>query len=37
MDCLNRMVRVGLGKHDGRWFFRVDLWFAGFRVTRTPL
>lgn len=28
-----RMLRVGLGQHEGHWFFRVDLWWAGFRLT----
>lgn len=30
----NRMLRIGFGKNNGRWFFRVDLWFAGFRWTK---
>jgi hypothetical protein len=34
LDEKNRMVRVGLGKHDGNWFFRVDLWCVGFRITK---
>lgn len=29
----NRMLRVGFGKHDGKWFFRVDLWFVGWRLS----
>lgn len=33
MDANSRMIRIGLGKNEGRWFFRVDLWFAGWRVT----
>lgn len=33
LDLNNRMLRVGLGKHEGKWFFRVDLWFFGFRIT----
>ena len=28
----NRMLRIGIGKNEGRWFFRIDCWFAGFRV-----
>ena len=32
LDANNRMLRVGFGKHDGRWFARVDLWFFGVRV-----
>lgn len=34
LDEKNRMVRIGLGLHEGRWFFRVDLWWIGFRLTR---
>ena len=30
----NRMVRIGFGKHDGSWFFRVDLWYFGYRFKR---
>ncbi len=36
LDKDNRMLRVGFGKHDGRWFVRVDLWFVGLRLTRRP-
>lgn len=35
LDKQNRMLRIGFGKHDGRWFARVDLWFYGFRLTRS--
>lgn len=28
----NRMLRIGFGKHDGKWFIRVDLWWCGFRL-----
>lgn len=34
LDTNNRMLRIGFGKHDGRWFFRVDLWYFGVRITR---
>jgi hypothetical protein len=34
LDKNNRMLRLGFGKHDGKWFARLDLWFAGFRITR---
>lgn len=34
MDEQNRMLRAGLGKHDGKWFFRMDFWAVGFRLTR---
>lgn len=33
LDKQNRMVRIGLGKNEGRWFFRIDLWFVGYRLT----
>lgn len=32
----NRMLRVGFGLHDGCWFFRVDLWFCGWRIKHAP-
>lgn len=28
----NRMLRIGLGQHDGKWFFRIDLWLYGIRL-----
>ncbi len=34
LDKQNRMVRAGVGKHNGKWFIRVDLWVAGFRLAR---
>jgi hypothetical protein len=33
LDSKNRMLRIGFGKNDGRWFIRIDLWFVGFRLT----
>lgn len=30
----NRMVRLGVGQHNGLWFIRVDLWFKGFRLAQ---
>jgi len=30
----NRMLRLGFGKNEGRWFGRIDLWFYGFRVSQ---
>ena len=33
LDKDNRMVRIGLGKHEGKWFFRVDLWWFGLRIS----
>ncbi len=29
----NRMVRAGIGQHNGVWFARVDLWWVGFRLS----
>lgn len=34
LDPNSRMLRIGFGKHEGKWFFRVDLWFVGFRFTK---
>jgi hypothetical protein len=34
LDTNNRMLRIGFGKHDGRWFARIDLWFFGIRITK---
>jgi hypothetical protein len=34
LDENNRMLRAGFGKHDGTWFIRVDLWWAGWRLAR---
>jgi hypothetical protein len=33
LDTNNRMLRIGFGKHDGRWFARIDVWFFGIRIT----
>lgn len=33
LDPKNRMIRAGVGKHDGTWFARIDLWCIGFRVS----
>lgn len=30
----HRMVRIGFGQNDGRWFFRIDLWWVGWRWTK---
>lgn len=27
-----RMVRIGFGQNYDRWFFRIDLWWVGFRI-----
>lgn len=29
----DRMVRIGGGQNKGRGFFRIDLWWIGFRFT----
>jgi hypothetical protein len=31
LDKDNRMLRIGIGKHSGEWFFRIDLWWVGYR------
>ena len=28
----NRMVRIGFGLNEGRWFYRIDFWFFGIRI-----
>ena len=33
LDRENRMIRVGFGKNQNRWFFRIDLWSVGYRIT----
>jgi len=30
----NRMLRIGFGKNNGMWFFRIDIWFVGYRLTK---
>lgn len=30
----NEMLRIGFGRYDGNWFFRIDLWRIAFRVTK---
>lgn len=29
----NRKLRIGFGKKEGSWFFRIDLWFVGVRLS----
>jgi len=29
------MLRIGVGKHTGEWFIRIDLWWVGYRLTRS--
>jgi len=33
LDKDNRMLRLGVGKNNGKWFFRIDLWCVGLRIT----
>lgn len=35
LDEKNRMLRAGFGLHDGRWFFRIDLWKVGYRWSKS--
>lgn len=32
LDKDNRMLRIGFGKNNSLWFFRIDLWIVGFRI-----
>jgi hypothetical protein len=34
LDKDNRMLRIGFGKNEGKWFIRVDLWTHGYRFTK---
>ena len=34
LDRQHRMLRIGVGKNDGNWFARIDLWYVGYRITR---
>lgn len=34
MNKQNRMLRMGFGKNKGKLFFRIDLWYIGFRITK---
>lgn len=29
-----RLARIGVGKHEGVWFFRIDLWNRGYRIQK---
>jgi hypothetical protein len=33
LDQNNRMIRIGAGKKDGKWFFRIDCWLIGYRIS----
>lgn len=30
----NEIVRGGFGRHEGKWFIRIDLWWVGYRLKR---
>jgi hypothetical protein len=30
----NRILRIGIGQNGSRWFFRIDLWYIGIRITQ---
>ncbi len=34
LDKDNRMLRIGFGKNNGSWFFRIDLWVIGYRIKK---
>lgn len=34
LDKDNRMLRIGFGKNNASWFFRIDLWIIGFRIKK---
>jgi hypothetical protein len=34
LDKDNRMLRAGFGKNNGNWFFRIDVWYIGLRITQ---
>lgn len=34
LDKDNRMARIGFGKNKGNWFFRVGLWWVGYRLKK---
>ena len=33
LDQNNRMLRIGFGRNEGRWFARIDLWYIGIRLS----
>ena len=33
LDKGSRMIRLGFGKNNSKWFARIDLWFIGLRVS----
>lgn len=34
LDKDNRMLRIGFGRNKGLWFFRIDLWWVGYRLKK---
>lgn len=34
MDSSNRKARIGIGKNDGKWYFRIDAWWVGYRINQ---
>lgn len=34
LDKNNRMLRIGFGKNKVIWFFRIDIWWVGYRFKR---
>lgn len=34
MDYFNRKLRIGFGFNEGELFFRLDLWWIGFRISK---
>jgi len=33
LDKNNRMLRIGFGKNNNKWFFRIDFWLVGYRLS----
>ena len=36
LERANRMIRIGFGYYMYMPFFRIDLWYYGFRITKLP-
>lgn len=34
MDAANRKARIGFGKNEGKFYFRIDAWFIGYRINQ---
>lgn len=37
LDKDNRMLRLGFGKNQATWFFRIDLWAVGYRIKKRKI